>query len=315
MLVDGEHYGMSVHHMLEEDDEVNSGFEDATGFLRSMAPRSVCFDSHSITTKNSHDLPDQYQGLYPFEVSEPAEAIDASSEGYAFSGGSSSASNCSGLLSEALYPFEISEDEYDELESAEDDEFWLSPDFEKHAAAAIQADEEENGPELGDTLGVRVGCGVDFVVTQPAIDDVTQGFFPSEDDKGEEHLCSHTLGHVHASSGIKRSRRDHLIHEIDWALIKINEQRSQARNLVQGGGQFCEPLSGGKSVSLDSYPCKVMKASDLGGLKVHASGRTSGLQTGIILPAMRMIRMPGRSFASHSWQVRGNFGGKLSISN
>ncbi|MCJ1400794.1 hypothetical protein MMC11_004002 [Xylographa trunciseda] len=309
VLVDGEPYGMSVHHMLEEDDEVESGLNDGSGLIRSMAPRSVCFDTRSQSSPKTHGFSAQYQGLYPFEVSEPAEAVDASSEGYAFSGGSSSASSCFGMSSESLYPFEISEDISDaHLDSVEDDEFWLSPEFDDQRTAVDHIEDGESGPELGDTLGVLVGSGDNLVVTQPAIDDVEQGFFPSDDDRDDEHLCSHTLGHVHASSGIRRSRRDDLIHEIDWALIKINEQRSQAINLVHGGGQYCRPTAGDKSVSLDSHPCKVMKANELGGLQVHASGRTSGLQTGMILPAMRMVRMPGRSFASHSWQVRGNFG-------
>ncbi|MCJ1433683.1 hypothetical protein MMC27_003047 [Xylographa pallens] len=309
VLVDGEPYGMSVHHMLEEDDELESGTNDASGLLRSMAPQPVCFDIHPQTDKSSYGFLTGYQSLYPFEVSEPAETLEASSEGYAFSGESSSASSYSSQSSKPLYPFEISAAESDaDLDSVEDDEFWLSPEFEDQQFVVDEVDDGEDGPELGDTIGVLVGSGDNLVVTQPAIDDVDQGFFPSDDDRDEEHLCSHTLGHVHASSGIKRSRRGDLIHEIDWALIKINEQRSQPCNLVQGGGRFCKPTSGDKSVSLDSHPCKVMKASELGGLQVHASGRTSGLQTGIILPAMRMVRMPGRSFASHSWQVRGDFG-------
>ncbi|MCJ1290540.1 hypothetical protein MMC34_002079 [Xylographa carneopallida] len=311
VLVDGEPYGMSVHHMLEDDDETGSGANVTSGLLRSMAPQPVCVDAHPQTEQKAHGFLTQYQSLYPFEVSEPAETLDASSEGYAFSGGSSIASSYSGLSSEPLYPFEISANEPDaDLDSVEDDEFWLSPEFEVQTTAVDEADDEEDGPELGDTAGVLVGSGHDLVVTQPAIDDVDQAFFPSDDDRDEDHLCSHTLGHVHASSGIRRSRRDDLIHEIDWALIKITEQRNQVCNLVQGGGRFCNPPSGNKSASLDSHPCEVMKASELGGLQVHATGRTSGLQTGMILPAMRMVRMPGRCFASHSWQVRGDFGGK-----
>ena len=315
VLVDGEPYGMSVHHMLEEDDEIESGTNDDSGPLRSMAPQPVCFDDHPLTDKSPYGFSTQYQSLYPFEVSEPAETLEASSEGYAFSGGLSSASSHSSLSCKPLYPFGISADESDaDLDSVEDDEFWLSPEFEDQQFAVDEADDGEDGPELGDTIGVLVGSGDNLVVTQPAIDDVDQGFFPSDNDRDEEHLCSHTLGHVHASSGIRRSRRDDLIHEIDWALIKINEQRSQPCNLVQGGGRFCKSASGHKSVSLDSHPCRVMKASELGGRQVHASGRTSGLQTGTILPAMRMVRMPGRSFASHSWQVRGDFGGEYSTS-
>ncbi|MCJ1473035.1 hypothetical protein MMC13_001684 [Lambiella insularis] len=304
VMINGEPFGMSVHHMLEDEDEVESGLDDVTGMLRSIAPRPISLNSNATIAKQSCYVEGHQQGLYPFEVSELAEAADDSSEGYTFSEGSSSPYLCSGFPPEAVYPYEISEDKSDvHLDVVEDDEFWLSPDFDTDTTLSYRADDEEDGAELGDTLGVQVGCGRDVVVTQPAIDDVEQGYFPSEEDKDEEHLSSHTLGHIHASSGIKRSRRDELIHEVDWALIKINEQRVQIHNMVQGGGQFCTSTS-----YSDSHPCRVVKATDLGGLQVHASGRTSGLQTGLILPAMRMVRMPGRSFASHSWQVRGNFG-------
>lgn len=301
VVVDGDVFGMSVHHMLEEDEEVELGLEDATGLLRSMAPRSA---------EKAPWLPDQYQGLYPFEVSEPAEAPDDSSVGYAFSASSSSVGMDGSFLPEALYPFEISEDESngDTHGSDDDDEFWLSPDFDNEPVPGF-GDEDDSG-ELGDTVGVQVGCGVDLIVTQPAFDDVNRDYFPSEEDIEEDHLSSHALGHIHASSGIKRARRDQIIHEVDWALIKINEQRILARNIVQGGAQHCKSLLIEGSCTEHSYPSNVMKAKDLGGLQVHACGRTSGLQTGQILPAMRMVRMPGRSFASHSWQVRGDFGGK-----
>lgn len=301
VIVNGEPFAMSVHHMLEEDEEIELGLEDAPGLLRSMAPRPA---------GKSSQLPDQYQGLYPFEVSEPAEAPDDSSVGYAFSASSSSLDADTGFLPEALYPFEISDDEFDgDTHSLdEDDEFWLSPDFDNEPTSGSN-DEDDSG-ELGDTAGVQVGCGEDLIVTQPAFDDVNRDFFPSEEDIDDDHLSSHALGHIHASSGIKRARRDHIIHEVDWALIKICEQRMQARNVVQGGAQHCKASLAEAASAEHSYPSKVMKAKDLGGLQVHACGRTSGLQTGAILPAMRMVRMPGRSFASHSWQVRGNFGGK-----
>lgn len=301
VLVDDEAYGMSVHHLLEEDEEVELGLEDASGLLRSMAPRSA---------GKAPQFPDQYQGLYPFEVSEPAEVPDDSSLGCSFSASSSSADMEGGFLPEAIYPFEISEDELngDTHVADDDDEFWLSPDFDNEPAPNF-GDEDDFG-ELGDTVGVQVGCGEDLIVTQPAFDDVNREFFPSEEDMDEDHVSSHKLGHIHASSGIKRTRRDQIIHEVDWALIKINEQRLQARNVVQGGSQHCKSSSAEGSCTEHSYPSKVMKANDLGGLQVHACGRTSGLQTGQILPAMRLVRMPGRSFASHSWQVRGNFGGR-----
>ena len=308
VLVDGEPYGMSVHHMLEDDDEIEIELQDAP--IRSILPRPTAWNSHTASVKQLPDIQARNNGLYPFEVVESAEAADGSSEGYAFSDNSSSISLSSGYMPEALYPFEISEDECDsQLDSAEDEDFWLSPDFDNETTT--RGDNEDSEAELGDTLGIQAGYGLGLIVTQPAIDDVNEGFFPSEEDKDEEHLSSHALGHIHASSGIKRSRRDDIIHEVDWALIKVREQRIQACNIIHGGGQYCKSSVSEPPSVFDSYPCKVMKASDLGGLQVHASGRTSGLQTGTILPTMRMIRMPGRSFASHSWQVRGNFGGML----
>ena len=312
VLINGEPYGMSVHHMLEAEDEMELGLEDANGMLRSIAPRPVTFSGRSGTIKQSDNFQGQYQGLYPFEVSEPPEATDSSSIGYELSEKSSVIDMLRSSPPEALYPFEISEDEFD-MDSGmqEDDDFWLSADFESKPVSSKHYDDDA---ELGDTEGIQVGCGHDLIVTQPAIDDVDREFFPCETDIEEDHLSSHALGHIHASSGIKRSRRDEVIHEIDWALIKINEQRIEIRNIVQGGAQYFDlsstETSANKAESQwDSYPSKVLRANDLGGLHVHASGRTSGLQTGMILPAMRMVRMPGRSFASHSWQVRGNFGG------
>ncbi|KAL8660615.1 MAG: hypothetical protein Q9168_008436 [Polycauliona sp. 1 TL-2023] len=55
-------------------------------------------------------------------------------------------------------------------------------------------------------------------------------------------------------------------------------------------------------------PRGIVRADSLGGLKVHANGRTSGLQTGTILPTMVIVKMPGRISHSSSWQVKGNFG-------
>ena len=317
VLVDGEPFGMSVHHMLEDDEEDQFGLNDNCTLQRSMAPRPSSLN-HAIS---SAGLPpnsqDQYPGFYAFQVSECPEGSEISSGRSDYSDYSSASGIQQSFPAEAIYPFEISEDGFEvEDPSAEDDEFWLTPEFENELAR-VEATEDDC-MDLGDTLGIDVGRGQDLIVTQPAIDDVDQNFFPTEEDKNDEHLSSHALGHIHASSGIKRSRRDEIIHEVDWALIKIDEHRMHAHNIIQGGAQYCKfntpdtPHSGlsGTSPHPDSYPHKVKRANDLGGLNVHALGRTSGLQTGTILPAMRMVRMPGRSFASHSWQVRGNFGGK-----
>ena len=283
VLVDGELYGMSVHHMLEND-ETDLGLNDEFDFSRSMAPRNQAST---------------------FGVSVPDQARYHED------------------LPEALYPFEISEDEDEGYQSsASDDDSWLfdASQWEDHDERdEITAEDEA---EMGDTLGIAPGERPDLIVTQPAIDDVDSTFFPSEEDMDDDHLSSHSLGHIHASSGIKRSNRDGISHEIDWALINVKGERLGKTNVVSGGGRHCKKtIQDGDSLDLldlgasrisnndsPSYPCQVLKTEELGGLKVYALGRTSGLQTGTILPAMTMVKMPGRVSFSHSWRVMGNFG-------
>lgn len=257
VLINGEPYGMSVHHMLESDD-IDYGMDDTFALQRSMAPRdSGCTDSRYLedVAIKHWSLEDPPEALYPFEISD-----DDEDEGY---------------RSDDLSDFDPSQ--------------WDTPD----AADPGEVD-------MGDTPGVRPGKGETLLVTQPAIDDVDEGFFPNEEDVNEDHLASHAFGHIHASSGIRRTSRGAISHEVDWALIKIREHRSRrgASNVIQDGTRHC-PISS---------PSQVVKANQLGGLKVHALGRTSGLQTGTILPCMVIVKMPGRISHSQSWQVAGKFG-------
>lgn len=275
VLVDGEPYGMSVHHMLEND-ELNLGLEDTVN----LEPAT---DQHIL--------------------------LDGDIAGRSW---------CPEALPEALYPFEISEDESDgDQSSAGDDESWLFDDTQSERDFGDDAD-----VDMGDTVGIAPSQGKDLIVTQPAIDDVNGSFFPNEEHMDEDHLSSHSFGHIHASSGIKRANRGAVSHEIDWALIKVHENRIREKNVVTGGALHCESKSSQRAKTLDreeisktpvhesaSHPCQVVKTEELGGLRVHALGRTSGLQTGVILPAMTMVKMPGRISFSHSWQVKGNFGG------
>ena len=277
VLVNGNPYGMSVHHMLDNDD-IDLGFDDDISLVRSMAPRLD--DSISKPTWCPEEPP------------------------------------------EALYPFEISEDEDDGYgSSTEDDESWLFDGFALETSSITEShSEDDDDIAMGDWPGIVPGHGEDLIITQPAIDDVDDRFFPNEDDKDEEHLSSHNFGHIYASSGIRRTSRNEIKHEVDWALIKVNEERLRDRNLVLGGRRHCK-LEGAQYTtcnrpsadSENSYPCNVMSADQLGGLQVHALGRTSGLQTGIILPAMSLIKMPGRTSFSHSWQIMGGFGGTQPI--
>lgn len=274
VLVDGEPYGMSVHHMLENE-EIDMGLDQIVDINRSMAPRNEAIDyddSSSIFSLQPEELP------------------------------------------EALYPFEIEDDDDEGYQSEGDADAWLSEILESEDFEHRDSDDDE--VDMGDTDGIDPGDGEALIVTQPAIDDVDEGFFPNEDDVDEEHLSSHSLGCIHASSGIKRSRRGAISHEVDWALIKMKAQRIQTRNVIAGGARHCTakpaaPLSGSDKDA--SFPSEVVKTEELGGLQVHAIGRTSGLQAGRILPAMSMIKMPGRISSSQSWTVMGNFGGKQSL--
>ncbi|KAL8956440.1 MAG: hypothetical protein Q9183_006301, partial [Haloplaca sp. 2 TL-2023] len=255
VLVDGEPYGMSVHHMLENDD-VDMGLDDTLAVQRSMAP------------VKDHDNDDQGRSWHHWNTSNPPEA---------------------------LYPFEISDDEDEGYRSGQEDDD--SFDFDP-AQWDVDDSSDLQDIDMGDTPGIEPGQGETLLVTQPAIDDVDEGFFPNDDDVDEDHLASHTLGHIHASSGIRRTFRGAISHEVDWALIKIRENRTGDANTIAGATRHCTSTT----------PNTVINANQLGGRQVHALGRTSGLQTGTILQSMAMVKMPGRVSHSWSWQVKGGFG-------
>lgn len=235
-----------------------------------------------------------------------------------------------------MWDLEISDDE--DMKSDDDDyeSFHLSSDSE------FDSDEEsEEGDNLadsttskgttGDIEGIDVGEGDEIKITQPAIDDIDDNFFPNEEDRDDDHLSSHELGYIHASSGIRRWKKNGIIHEIDWALLKLNEDRLQPYNLVQGGRRFCfnrtlEPDQRKISEKLeqpvsrrhytpdeDEYPNGVASADNLGGLNVHCFGRTTGLQGGMVGPAMSSVRIYRRKTFSRSWHVAGGFGGKHTL--
>ena len=210
--------------------------------------------------------------------------------------------------------YALSEDDDDDDDDDDGDQSSFS-DFSE--AGDWFGETEESWSEdgsIGDTPGFSVGTAENIYITQPAIDDVAEGFFPNSQDMKEEHLLSHKLGHLHASSGIKRVNYEGTVHEVDWALIKVDDGRSEPRNVVRGGAAFSRSRSGhqptaqGSEDEAASYPHLTKKSKELGGLQVHAVGRTSGLQGGTILPAMSLVKMPGRLTDSLSWTVIGGFG-------
>lgn len=176
----------------------------------------------------------------------------------------------------------------------------LASAFDDVLSITSETDEED-----GYTNGIRMGEGQHITLTQPALDDVDENFFPNEEDKDEDHTDSHRLGHVYASSGLRRSSsEDGISHEIDWLLMKLDEERLQPYNVVPGGKRFCpeeslftyrpklmEPVCRQEYAAReDSYPRRIMGSSHLSGLEVHCTGRTSGLGEGKISQRMRWVR-------------------------
>lgn len=167
---------------------------------------------------------------------------------------------------------------------------------------ALEAEDSEiiEDMSMGDLPGTLPGEGEHVIVTQPALDDVDEDFFPDEAEMSDDHLVSHGLGSIHASSGLRRLTYRSIAHEVDWSLFKIHEERRASTNTVEGGAKHCQAPG--------SYPSQVLKAEALGSLQVHAYGSTSGLATGTILPTMQQTKMPGRVYPSPVWRVKGDFG-------
>ncbi|CZS93455.1 uncharacterized protein RAG0_03754 [Rhynchosporium agropyri] len=152
--------------------------------------------------------------------------------------------------------------------------------------------------EPGDVRGIPQGCGEEYLITQPAIDDVSEDFYPNEETRDEDHLDSFQLGEVYASSGIRRRTENGTVHEIDWALFEFNKERCPQQNHIKNGDRFCHHKP-------TKYPVAVAPSKDLSDLEVHCMARTSGLQSGRILPGMMTVKIYGRQTPSSSYQVAG----------
>ncbi|KAF2732632.1 hypothetical protein EJ04DRAFT_469890 [Polyplosphaeria fusca] len=296
ILVDDEPLGMSVHHLLDapSDDESEAGDEP-------ISPNDP-------TLSSAHGNA-WLMGM----ASQPGVQIAPNSP-------------------MPMWDLEISDDEGDLKMDDDDDDmsFDLSSDSEFDSeddeCEEDLADSNASRATVGDIDGVLFGEGDEIKITQPAIDDVDEDFFPSEEDRDDDHLDSHELGYVHASSGIRRWKRDGIIHEIDWALLKLNDERLQPYNLVQGGRRYClsrqmeqdqqdilakleHPVCRRQfAPEEDEYPNGVATADNLGGMNVHCFGRTTGLQGGMVGAVMSSVRIYRRKTFSRSWHVVGNFG-------
>lgn len=186
--------------------------------------------------------------------------------------------------------FSDSGSEYTDTELTSDDE------------SDEEDDEDDEYNEPGDIPGVEKGLGEGYVVTQPAFDDMSDGFYP-EDTMDEDHLDTCRVGEIYASSGIRRRNdADGLIHEIDWALFSFEDERLPKENQVPHTGRPDPPAqASGRFLQ----PTTVTMSSDLPGLEVQCVGRTSGLQAGLILPTLTSVKIYGRASPSHTYQVSG----------
>ncbi|KAH7092481.1 hypothetical protein FB567DRAFT_614468 [Paraphoma chrysanthemicola] len=312
IMVDGEPYGLTVHHILDvPSDDEEEDVDDAV---------VVNEDEGDEVIQTSASVQAQSSGSSKAAASKHTRGSTEGSKSNPWlmgmgAGGTTVPDNGDSAL---LWDLELSDDGTNDNDTSGDD----AADFnfsKSDASTDFPDDEDHPGVTVGDIEGIAPGKGEEIKITQPAIDDVDEDFFPSEEDRDDDHLSSHELGHVYASSGIRRWRRKGILHEIDWALIKIDEQRLQPYNVVQGGRRFgfkrqsdeerpplLEPYSRRHyKAEEDEYPTEVASADRLGGMNVHCFGRTTGLQGGVIGASMNSVRIYRRETFSKSWHVAG----------
>ena len=298
VLVDDEPLGMSVHHLLDAPSDEESDTED------------------EITSP------------YPFDAVLSSATNCSNNNPWLMGMGSQPGLELANDVSMPMWDLELSDDEDNGSEEDEAESFDFSDsefDSDNDSDQEVLTDSALSRITVGDIEGIELGEGEDIKVTQPAIDDVDDDFFPNDEDRDEDHLDSHELGYVHASSGIRRWKRDGILHEIDWALLKLKDDRMQPYNICQGGRRFAfgsikpdqreissklkEPVDRRHyNPSEDEYPNGIAAADSLGGLNVHCFGRTTGLQGGMIGQAMSSVRIYRRKSFSRSWHVTGGFG-------
>lgn len=317
IIVDGRPYGMTVHHMLDDPDDVDRENDRAgpQAPKRSTAPRytteTISQDSNLRLTATEDDAMDDmdiYDDDEMADTSDDEDLSDAESEAstirpdYVVMGGDG----------DEFFIMDDS-DEEDEPPDLEDD------DDEGHSSE--DTDEEAETGSIGDTPSISADRldDEDFCITQPAWDDVPENFFSDEPEyRDEEHLMSHSFGYVHASSGLKRMTKNNWKHEVDWALIKINERRLNLAVNPEVAGLPSRKASKSSSrrtrASLSGAAftepplVAVTPVAYLPRLQVCCTGRSSGRKVGRISPAMSLLKLPGRRTFSASFTVEGGMG-------
>ncbi|OAA50285.1 hypothetical protein NOR_00735 [Metarhizium rileyi] len=250
---------------------------------------------YGMTVHHMLDDPDREQAQMETQCSSAVSGHDWYTDFMEGSGYEDFAYELSDTESGPYSETDITSDYGDEEEGDDDDD---DDDDDKDD----KGDKDEDGFEPGDIPGIEPGCGDGYVVTQPALDDVEEGFYPCAETEDEDHLDTFSLGEVYASSGIRRKQAYGLTHEVDWALFKFANGRRPGENAIPR----CED---GKSI-LDwnedvakLRPTTVAPSSSLPGMEVQCIARTSGLQSGQILSTLTSVKIYGRCSPSHTYQV------------
>jgi hypothetical protein len=314
ILVDGEPYGMTVHHMLDIpsddededfDDDVVRRSEEQQQPRRAMAPSKM---------PGQYDTSADVRFIQSEEDLSRFSDLDISDE--EFENDSDDGSDASTIRPDYA------------IMDADGNEFWflddtpeLDDDDGSDASSSSEEDvDADDAASIGDKRGIAPYSDDDLCVTQPAIDDVDDDFFPSEEDRDDDHLASHAFGYVFASSGIRRVKRDEMKHEVDWALIRVQEDRLKVENAISDKIITASnpPTARNRQSASSRLPspsqCNipvlttVTPVSSLSGLGVHCRGRSSGFRRGRISQAMSLVKMHGRQSFSASFCVEGGFG-------
>ena len=315
ILIDGEPYGMTVHHMLDipsdededdhdsDEDIVRRSEEQQSQPRRAMAPRKIPgqFDnSGDVRFMQSEEDLSRFSDLH---ISDEE-----------FENDSDDGSDASTIRPDYA------------IMDADGNEFWFledsPPELDDDDGSDGSSDGEpdaDDAASIGDKKGIAPYSDDDLCVTQPAIDDVDEDFFPSEEDRDDDHLASHAFGYVFASSGIRRVKRDEMKHEVDWALIRVQEDRLKVENAISDKVASSNPPTArsrqtsrlpSPSALQTNFPIltNITPLSSLSGLRVHCRGRSSGFRRGRISQAMSLVKMHGRQSFSTSFCVEGGFG-------
>ncbi|ERF71880.1 hypothetical protein EPUS_01795 [Endocarpon pusillum Z07020] len=302
ILVDGKPYGMTVHHMLDapSDDEEEMPTDGEDGVQRSSAKSSDAWLSDmSANQSREHFRQELLEGSDILEISDDESECSTIRPDYI-------------NLETGNGGFWFADDG-DETPGLEDD--FESDSDEEDSSDIGDDDDDDDRASVGDTLGIDPADDEEVYVTQPAIDDVDDDFFPCIEDRDEDHLASHSLGYVHASSGIRRVVTGNLKHEIDWALIKIRDERLAVGNTIHQHitkSKKYRKTKGKPSAAPSStlnpsvtQLTTIAPSSTLARLPVQCHGRTSGLQSGRISAALALVKLHGRTSFSSSWVVEG----------